>query len=140
MDMYIKRILFITTNIYNYVGNIILYKIYGYKKKMDIDTFHQEIKNEYFSILRGDVTKSYNSYKKNIDKPNHNDLDYKECIDYASNATNRLIALKTKIDKFKDKNKPVKTNIDKLCNILKNDTTNFSNYSCDKIYANYNYE
>ncbi len=137
MNMYVTRLTFVIKNIYDYIGNVLLYKIYNHKKKMDIDNFHNEIKTEYLNIINGDVNKCYNSYNNNRRNSNYQNLDYKECIDFAANATNRLLALKDKIDKFNTENIIVKQDIEKLCDIFDGNIPQFSNYNCKQIFTNY---
>jgi hypothetical protein len=129
MDMYIKRLTFVINNIYDYVGNILLYKIYGLKTKLNVDEFHTSIKTEYINIMNSDVKKCYEKYKLN---------NYKDAINFAANANNRLLALKAKIDKYITDNSVTKSNIEKVCNMFDAEIPQFADYSCDKIFTNYN--
>jgi hypothetical protein len=140
MDMYINRTIYVVNNIYRYVGNALLYKLYKYKQQMNIDKFHKDIKIEYQNIINSDVTNAYNKYNTTKSQPNPETLDYRDSINKASSATNRLLALKKKIDDFNKSNNVTKEKINQVCTVLhRNPIFSSDNINCERVFNNYVY-
>ncbi len=133
MKMYIDRTLYIVNNIYDYIANVLYYKLNTYKKELDIDNFNSEIIFEYNNIIDTDVSSCYNYY---------NNGDYYNCIQRAASATDRLNKLKNRVKEYTNNTseKIDKTKkIDKICRLF--DDSNISQintHKCTDIFSNYN--
>lgn len=128
-EMYINRIILLFNNIYIYIANAFQYKLYEYKRNINIDSFNEELRSNYITILNTDVRTGFTNY---------NNKKYKNSYNNINQAIDNLDILITKINNDNNLHKKDKINIDKLCTIM-NTNTKFVNsgYSCNNIFSNY---
>lgn len=128
-EMYINRIILLFNNIYKYIANSFQYKLYEYKRNMDIDTFNTDLRSKYITILNTYVSNGFSSYRSKNYENSYNNIN--EAID-------NLDGLIKKINVYNNLHKTDISNIDKLCTIMNtNDKFVNSGYACNNIFTNY---